>query len=164
MDIFEYAMKMEQDGKAFYEEQAAKTDLAELKNILLELAADEQKHYNIFRAMKEGRAAQFEEAKKTRIVTSVKNVFEDLKSRNQDFTFPGDIIAAWEEAREIEKKSEDFYREKAGEVDAQEQKHILNRIADEEHKHWQTIENVIQFLNRPQAWLEDAEWNHLEDY
>lgn len=164
MDIFEYAMKMEQDGKAFYEEQATKTELAELKNILLELAADEQKHYNIFKAMKEGKKTEYEEGKKTKIVTSVKNVFEDLKSRNQDFAFPGDIVAAWEEAREIEKKSEDFYREKAGEVGAQEQKHILNRIADEEHKHWQTIENVIQFLNRPQSWLEDAEWNHMEDY
>ena len=70
----------------------------------------------------------------------------------------------WEQAREVEKKSEDFYRAKAGEVDDKNQAHILNRIADEEHKHWVTIENVIKFLDRPRHWLEDAEWNNLEDY
>ena len=70
----------------------------------------------------------------------------------------------WEEAREVEKKAEEFYREKGDEVGDEKQKRILNRIADEEHRHWITMENVIQFLDRPQQWLEDAEWSNLEDY
>ncbi|RME30133.1 MAG: rubrerythrin, partial [Candidatus Zixiibacteriota bacterium] len=59
--------------------------------------------------------------------------------------------------------AEDFYREKAGEVDNDTQKDILLRIADEEHRHWVTMQNVIQFLDRPKHWLEDAEWGHLDD-
>ena len=163
MEVFEFAMKMEQDGKAFYEAQAEKVELQELRNILLELAADEQKHYNIFKAMRDGKTAEFDEAKQTKIFSSVKNVFETLKSEGKDFSFAGDVSQAWEEAREIEKKSEAFYRQKAGELDDEGQKRILNRIADEEQRHWRSIENVIQFLNKPQTWLEDAEWNNLED-
>jgi rubrerythrin len=164
MNIFEYAMQMELDGKAFYEENAARIGNPELKKILEELAADEQKHYNIFKAMRDGKSVQYAESDNTTILASVKNVFETLKAENQDFSFPPDARNIWIEAREIEKKSETFYREKAGEVDSDEKKHLLNKIADEEHKHWVTLENVIQFLDRPKTWLEDAEWHHLEDY
>ena len=26
------------------------------------------------------------------------------------------------------------------------------------------LEGIIEFVSRPQTWLENAEWNHLEDY
>jgi rubrerythrin len=43
-------------------------------------------------------------------------------------------------------------------------KKVWRRIADEEQRHWITMENVIHFLDRPNHWLEDAEWTHLEEY
>ena len=164
MDIFEFAMKMEMDGRNFYLEHAAKIPSPELKRILEELADDERKHYGIFKSLKEGLPAAYQEAGQTKILSSIKNVFETLKAENKELSFPPDAQKIWEEAREIEKRSEDFYREKANEVTSTEQKQILNHIAEEEHKHWVTIESVIKFLDRPHHWLEDAEWNNLEDY
>ncbi|UCD64652.1 MAG: ferritin family protein [Candidatus Zixiibacteriota bacterium] len=164
MNIFEFAMKMELDGKQFYEESATKVDSPELKRILMELAGDEQKHYTIFRALRDGMPVEYEEARKTRILSEVKNVFETLKAQNRDFSFSGDVKEIWVKAQKIEKDSETFYREKANEMTDDKQKNILTRIADEEHKHWVTMENVISFLDRPKHWLEDAEWSHLEDY
>ena len=157
MNIFEFAMKMELDGKQYYEESAAKIDSPELKRILLELADDEEKHYTIFRALRDGVPVQYEEAKKTKIFSEIKNVFENLKSQGKDFTFPDDAKEIWLKAQKVEKDSEDFYREKAGEVTDEQQKTILNSIADEEHKHWVTMENVVRFLDRPNNWLEGAE-------
>ena len=164
MNIFEFAMKMELDGKQFYEESAAKVDSPELKRILLELAGDEEKHYTIFRALRDGVPVQYEEAKKTKIFSEIKNIFEDLKSQGKNFTFADDAKEIWIKAQVLEKDAETFYREKAGEVTEEHQKNILNKIADEEHKHWVTMENVVRFLDRPNHWLEDAEWNNLEDY
>ena len=164
MNIFEFAMKMEQDGKQYYEEHAAKTDSPELKRILLELAGDEEKHYTIFRALRDGVPVEYEEAKKTRILTEIKNIFEEMKTKGKDFAFPDDAKEVWLKAQQIEKDSEAFYREKANEVGDEKQKTILNKIADEEHKHWVTMESVVNFLDRPNHWLEDAEWNNLEDY
>lgn len=164
MDIFAFAMKMEMDGRMFYIEHANKASQPELKKVLLELADDEQKHYNIFKALHEGLPAEYRDAEKTHILTTVKNVFEQLREKQQKFAFPPDAKKLWEEAREVEKKSEAFYREKAKEVPSAHQRDILNKIADEEHRHWVTMENIIQFLDRPNHWLEDAEWVNLEEY
>jgi len=163
MDVFEFAMQMETDGKAMYEEHAAKVEIPELKQILLELAADEQKHYNLFKAMSEGKTVDYDEGSKTNIVASVKNVFQQLKEQDKDFTFGSDAREVWDKARDIEKKSEAFYRSKMEEVETDAQKNVLKRIADEELRHWQMIEHVIQFLDRPKSWLEDAEWNKSEE-
>jgi rubrerythrin len=163
MNPFEHAMKMEQDGRAFYLEHVENTHNLALKRILQELADDELKHYNLFKAMRDREKAEYRETEKTAIVRTVKNVFEELRAQKQNFAFPDEATKVWEKAREIEKKSEAFYREKADEMADANQKRIWNRIADEEHRHWNTIEHVIQFLNRPKQWLEDAEWNSLEE-
>ena len=164
MNVFEYAMKMETDGRNFYLEHAEKVDTPALKQILKQLADDELKHYNIFKAMAAGHNAEYKEGEKTTILGTVKNVFENLRSEGKEFSFAEEAKQIWQEAQEVEKKSEEFYREKAKELDDEKQKVVLNRIADEEHQHWITMQNVIQFLDRPKHWLEDAEWSNLEPY
>ncbi len=163
MSIFEYAMKMEQDGRSFYLEHAAKAPAPELKRILLELADDEQRHFNLFKALHDGASAEYKETEKTTILATVKNVFETMKSGDKPYQFSPDARVIWEEAREIEKKAERFYRAKAVEVTSANERNILIRIADEEHRHWVTMEQVIQFLDRPKRWLDDAEWSNLEE-
>ena len=165
MSVFEFAMQMEQDGKAFYEKMAENAANASVKKILLQLAQDELKHYMIFKKFSEGDFSGLEELKAsgTKVMENAKNVFQQI-SADQDFDFPGDVRSTWKEAQEVEKKSEDFYRLKADEEANEEIKKTLNIIADEEHKHWALIEHVLQFLDRPKQWLEDAEWNNLDQY
>lgn len=163
MNVYEYAMQMELDGKAFYEEHAAKIGEPGLKKILLELANDEDKHYNIFKAMRDGKGAKYEEAEKTTIFESVKNLFVQLSEENKDYTFPGNARDIWVEAREVEKKTEAFYREKADELESEEQKAIFHRIADEEHRHWVTMQNIISFIDHPKHYIEDAEWSNIDE-
>ena len=164
MNIFEYAMKMESDGREYYLANADKTSVPALKKIWIDLADDELKHYNIFKAMRDGLTPEYKEAEKTHILKTVKNVFEELKTKDEEYSFDDEVKKAWEHARDIEKEAEDFYRDKANELDSDAQKELLNRIADEEHRHWVTMNNVLQFLDRPKHWLEDAEWSNLEDY
>jgi rubrerythrin len=164
MNVFEYAMKMETDGRNFYLEHAEKVNIPQLKKVLLQLADDELKHFNIFKAMAEGHNASYKEGEKTTILATVKNVFEEMKQEGKEFDFAEEAKQIWQEAFDVEKKAEAFYREKANELEDEGQKLILNRIADEEHRHWITMQNVIQFLDRPNHWLEDAEWGNLEDY
>jgi hypothetical protein len=37
-------------------------------------------------------------------------------------------------------------------------------IAEEEKRHEFLLEHVLQFIARPQTWLENAEFNHLDQY
>ncbi len=52
MDIYEFAMQMELDGRNFYLELAGKAKEQGLQSIMEMLAADEMKHYNILQDMK----------------------------------------------------------------------------------------------------------------
>jgi rubrerythrin len=164
MEIFEFAMKMEKDGEAYYEKMAKMTDNAVLKNILVDLAQDEVKHYNIFKRFKEGDLSSTVDLKgsASKVMDRAKNVFEQLAAKKTNFSFGNDVVAAWKEAQKIEKKSEDFYREKAADESNDKVKKTFLLIADEEHKHWTLIEHVLQFLNHPRQWIDDAEWNNLE--
>jgi rubrerythrin len=163
MDIFEYAMQMEVDGRNFYNEHAAKATQPELKRILLEMADDELKHYNLFKALKDGQAAEYKEETKTKILATLKNVFQEIQSSNKDFSFGNDAKKIWEQARDVERKAEIFYREQATVVDKPNQKAALNKIADEEHRHWVTLQHVIEFIDQPSRFIADAEWSNLED-
>ena len=161
MNVFEFAMQMEQDGKAFYEKMAESAENAAVKNILLELAADEEKHYRIFRKFRDGDVSALKELQETGTVVleKAKNVFSGLAAEGNDFS--SDVKSAWKQAQDVEKKSEDFYREKAAEADSDEAKTALNLIANEEAKHWNLIEHVLQYLDHPKNYIEDAEWNNL---
>ncbi|HZV82039.1 MAG TPA: ferritin family protein, partial [Geobacteraceae bacterium] len=52
MNVFDFAMKMEADGKALYEKLAAETGVSELKRIFTLLAAAEDEHCKAIGAMK----------------------------------------------------------------------------------------------------------------
>ncbi len=164
MNIFEFAMKMEEDGHAYYLEHAEKVENPSLKRVLNEMANDEHKHYKIFKAMRNQETAEYMDDNKTTIIDTVKTIFDELKEKNKDYAAESDFRKVWEVALETEKKAEKFYREKIDEVDDENNKRILKKIADEEHNHWVAIENVIQFLDKPERWLEDAEWSDLETY
>jgi len=164
-DVFDFAMKMERDGKAYYEKLASQTTIPALKKILEGLAADEQRHYNIFSKLKEEHASDLGALSKkgTMIIGTTKNVFERLARKPAAIDSTKEAIEVWKHAQEIEKKSEDFYRQKAGEVKYPQGREILNKIAEEEHQHWVVLESVMQFLKRPKTWLEDAEWSNLRE-
>jgi rubrerythrin len=165
-EIFDFAMQMEQDGKAYYEKEAAKTNIPALKKILMGLAEDEIRHYNIFKRLKEKHSADLGQLseKTTAIMKTTRNIFEEMAKKDSNVDTRAEAIEVWTHAQEIEKKSEDFYRAKAKEVADPQAKEILIKIAAEEAMHWAVIESVRQFLERPKTWLEDAEWSNLEDY
>lgn len=164
MNIFEHAMQMELDGKKYYEEHAEKAELPQLKQILMELASDETKHYELFKAMRDNVPSEFENASETKILSKVVNIFDAIKEENKEHSFGEDMLNIWEHARKVEKEAEDFYRRAADDVGDDKKAALLLQIADEEHRHWKSIDNVIAFLKRPTQWLENAEWRNLEDY
>ena len=48
---------------------------------------------------------------------------------------------------------------------SEEQKQLWLAIAAEEKRHEHILENVIEFVTKPESWAENAEFSHLEkDY
>jgi rubrerythrin len=159
MNILEYAMKMEKDGEEFYQELAQNTNNPGLKQIFTMLADDEVKHYKVIEGMRKMLDPKMPE---TKVLTNAKNIFSEMNP--DDMSDETGQIELYKKAQDLETKSRELYEEKAKETDDPQEKDLLLKIADEEKRHYYLLENMIQFVNRPQHWLEDAEFNHLEDY
>jgi rubrerythrin len=159
-NIFEYAMQMEKDGEDYYRQLAQKINNNGMKTILTMLADEEVKHYNAIEKIKKQNTQIAESA----ILTDAKNVFVQIKESGESFDFDINEAELYKRARDIEKKSRDFYAEKAGKVTEEYQKKLFLKLADEEQKHYVLLENIIEFVSRPEQWLENAEFFHLEEY
>jgi rubrerythrin len=160
MNIFEFAMKMETDGELYYREMAAKTENTGLRNILLMLAEEEVRHFKI---LKKNQSAQSDLVQSV-ILTDAKNVFQEMKDSRDDLQLDSGQLGLYQEALKIEKTSRDFYHDKADETSRSFQKELFLILAAEEDKHVHLLEHIIEFINRPAAWLENAEFYHLEEY
>ncbi len=160
MDIYEYAMKMEEDGRQFYLELAEKSADSGIKSILKMLADDEKKHYETIEKIRDKEYAMPE----TPILNDAKNVFEKMGSGSMDQDFTDSEVELYKKALEIEEESVNFYQEKSEQMEHPGQREVMARLADEEKRHYHLINNMIEFMQRPHTWLEDAEWNHLDQY
>ena len=161
MNVFEFAMQMVKDGEAYYRDLASRCQQEGVQKILLMLADDEVGHYNTLKILKEGTNTRISS---TQVLREAKNLFQEIKNAENELNFEFSEIELYQKAIEIEKKSEAFYREKANEVEQQEIKEILLSIAEDEKKHWFLLKNTTEFLSRPKTWIENAEFNHLDDY
>jgi len=161
MNIFEFGMQMEKDGEHFYRDLAGKCKIEGLRFILNLLADNEVDHYNVLKGLNENASPQLTGYT---VLKDAKNVFSEMKEKNESLDMEGTEVELYTKAVEIEQKSEAFYREKAEEVESGEVKAILLKIAEEERRHAFFMANMVTFLSRPQNWIENAEFNHLDDY
>jgi rubrerythrin len=166
MGIYEFALQMEKDGERYYRELMKESTSAGLKRIFELLADEEVKHYALIEQLHlKNHTPQLEE--NGQILKNVKNIFIEMKNSKDDWHFDATkAIAAYKKAAEIEEKSKRFYLEKAAEVSDEEARRLLNQLAKEEEKHMHIMENLVEFVSRPEPgnWLENAEWHHLDEY
>lgn len=162
MNVFEFAMKMEEDGKEYYENLANQTPLPGLKTIFSELAQDEQKHYEIFQQLKKGDSVS--EMQGSTALEGAKNVFESLPKSGIALKGMESGTAAYDHAMQMEAESFKFYERAAREEKDQETKALLMRIADEERKHYNILENIFNFVNAPNQTLDWAEFSNLGEF
>lgn len=161
MDMYEYAMQMEKDGENYYRELAEKVDNKGLAYIFTRLAEAEVVHYQIFLKMKKNEKVSVAD---TPILTNVKNIFIKMREEKEIAGIQTSQIELYKKAQEIEKKSQEFYSEKAHEVKDPSQKEAFLKIAEEEKKHFFILENIIVFVSRAENWLENAEWYRFDEY
>lgn len=161
MDIFAFGMQMEKDGQAYFEEQAGITGDRHIARILTYLAEEEEKHYDILKKFRDGS----KEVPKSRLLSDVKNVFQEMKEKNEPFVGVKDtIIDVLRKGMGLEDKSIDFYKTRAEEMDDPDQKDLFMLLKKHEERHYALLDSMIEFYERPFQWLEQAEFSHQDDY
>jgi len=160
MDVYDYAMQMEKDGENLYREAAGRASHVGIGAIMTMLADAEVAHYDLFKKMKEQKGGRLPEAG---ILKDVKNIFVRMKEAGGLQAAGVSEVELYKKAQDIEKKSENFYRDSASKAGEAERESFI-QVADEEKKHYFVLEQIIDFVSRPQQWLENAEWYHLDEY
>jgi len=161
MDIYQFAINFERENREYYEKCAEKTEDKAIKSVFLELSSEEAKHERIVKELRDNNEIEDLEFD---IIPKVNEVFSQIKEGMPDKVMPTEQVDIYDKALNMEEKSKDFYSEKAEEVEDKKAKEILLRLSKEEKKHEDIIRSIIELVNRPNTWLEDAEWYHLEDY
>ena len=161
MDIFSFAMEKEKYAEYYYRDLAERTGSAGLKKILTMLAEEEAKHYRLVEQMKGQTPAELAQ---TDVLASATEVFEKMHAASDSFEFDISEADLYRKACTIEKESKKYYLQKADEVADPAQQDIFKRLAREEDKHLLLVERIGDFVAKPEAFLEDAEMYHFDDY
>ncbi|MEE8577662.1 MAG: ferritin family protein [candidate division Zixibacteria bacterium] len=155
MDIIEFALQMELDGRAFYTKGAETTSQPALKEIFTTLAAEEDRHYKFFKEMADGntkKAGSLLGSTAYEAMKHSKNLFEQMADLGIESLSGDDEIELWNEALKMEEQAEQLYRDEAtGEGDPARKK-LLHSIADEEKSHIYLIDNILTFLKDPDGY------------
>ncbi|MFP4016117.1 MAG: ferritin-like domain-containing protein [Halanaerobiales bacterium] len=161
MDIYEFAMNFERENKDYYLERSQNTDNKHLKYLFEKLAAEESRHEKIVEELK---AEKQVESIESDIVSSARETFQNMAEDLPETILPTEEVHIYKQAVELEKKSKDFYLSKAEETNLKHVEKVFRELAREEAKHQMIMENIAEMVDRPNTWLDDAEWYHMEEY
>ncbi len=154
-EVFEMGMDVEKNGEAYYRKAAEKVDDPAVKELMIFLADEEQKHFQIFRKLRESLPAKATttvtqdpedqealyldalvksrlfntEKEAERIASSVKGELEALKTA---LTFEKDTILFFMHMKDMTRK--DLGRDK------------IDMLIEEEHRHVVKISGIIKTL------------------
>ena len=162
MDILDQAMALEQDGERLYRSFAKDSSDEGAAYIFSRLADQEKSHYNTFKKIKE-RTPLSEETKVE--LKSVRDIFEGWRVDGARLNVRPSQVDLYRKALDVEEKSIRLYEENAKTADDEKARSAFLLIAGEERRHLQLIENIIEFVTKPDIWAENAEFGYRgEDY
>lgn len=160
MSLYDVALQMENDSRAFYLKQAEAATNDGLKQIFFKMADDEKRHYEYVRSLGFANEAFVE----TDVLVDVKNVFYKLLEDKVTFEMDLSTIEAYEFARNMEIESAEYYKKMQGETEDPKALDLLKMLEREERKHILTLEDIILYMKKPETWVEDAEFTIREEY
>jgi rubrerythrin len=161
MNVFDFAMDMETQGKATYEKLAASTEVPGLQTIFIGLAADEQRHYDILKAVRDGQEWSIPESQ---MLDKARSVFSDLlPDKERVLGQLHEDLDAYRLGLKIEADSVKLYEDMAKQEQDPETVRLYLRLANEEKKHFNIMENICDFVMKPKYFLEWREFSNLHE-
>ena len=161
VDAFKQAIKMEQDGKSFYEQSAGKAENRMTQRVFQDLAKAEDKHIvkltQIYQSLKDkgqwpdiGLKRDATETIPNIFSAALANIDETVKTSTSD-------IAALKMAADLENEGIKYYHAQSDETEDPFQKKFFMLLAKEESEHFITLLDSIEYLEDPQGYFSQLE-------
>ena len=158
------AIHFEEDAERYYTEQARRFAGEPIEPMLLQLARVEKRHAELIRQRAEDADADIDLARETETLYSRA---EDMHSTVRPVP---DQLEVYMRAAELEQKSIDLYERLLAEAkaDAEEDKladtQLLEWLIEQEVKHRDLFENLVELLQKGKEHVEDAEFANPPEY
>ncbi len=98
------------------------------------------------------------------IFESVQNLLQQIQTEKNIFSCDMDQVKLYRETRDLVLRKIELYQEAQGEIKTSTQKALLESLVKQETKQAFVLNNIIEMVERPNQWLEDAEFSHLDEY
>jgi rubrerythrin len=161
MNVFDFAMRMEEENREHYEKLALAAGTKELKTIFTLLADSEREHHEHLTILKAG----------TDPVLAQSVALERVKDRIHELVSdlaPSDFMRSdddgYRHAIKQEELSIGLYERLAAQEPNGTAAGLLRRIAEEERHHLETMENIYDFVESPHTYLAWGEFSNLREY
>lgn len=161
MNIFDCAIKMEEEAHTYYKQLAANAALPELKSLFKMLAESEQEHHDALLAMKES---------KENMIAGFKDLpgaachFKPLLAQQNLKDEPLEETDAYLKIIKEEEEGIQFYVDLAAQTENENARTVMLMIAEEERKHLSIVKNIYSFVESPKTFLASAEFSNLKEY
>ena len=163
IQILEYALEREIETQKFYLDNLARSTNPGTQDVLKSLAADEERHAQIVSqliesAKSDGSIPDIARPGKESLKDMLKRIFPHVTL--QDSTFTAESASVQEtlkKALENETDSFNTYSKAAEDSEETELKDLYTYLAEEENKHYNAIDNLLNYLDDPGKWLYEEE-------
>ncbi len=160
MDVFQFAMQKEKDAEQFYRDLAANSRTDGIRHIFNMLADAEVRHYNVVKDMQD----HTPDVPPSNIMEdALKDMREARKSMDLDKVSEDHQLDAYLKARQLEEESIKLYSEQAEKAEDEASQRIFRQLTNQEKMHYVLLDNMAEFVSKPEEWLEDAEFTHILD-
>lgn len=162
MKFFDMALDLENRIIEVYRELARRCVAHEgIRNILLMLIQDQERHVRRLTALQGRESSILEDSP---VFREARKLFESMQSRRETFSCDLDQVKMYRQALDLLEKKQRLYLDAAETSTSAANRDFLVKISGEEEKQALVLQNIIAMVERPDQWIEDAEFNHLDEY
>ena len=160
MDFFDIAKNMEAEAVKTYSRLSKEAPLEQLRGVFNVLADEEQGHFDLFAGLQ----------RRSVEVPADEDILKRSKALlskwDREFRAPdlSNLKNAYEKGMKTEHEAVAFYSKERELLKDENQKRVMDVIIHQEKRHIVLFENLMDFVRQPRQWLENAEFNHLEEY
>jgi len=154
------ALKTEKDGSAFYAQATGRTAHKLARAAFELLSREEIRHVGLIEALAarlsgRGGPVVADSPTKASLAKGIKTIYQS--AMEESGTGDLDPAKAYEKAIELEKKISALYFEYARESESAEARTLFNVLYREEQDHLSLLEDMLNYLTKPDQWFIDRD-------
>jgi len=161
MNILEYAIKMEEDGRDYYNNHALKTNNEALKTVCKMLSRDEMIHVKILKKKLDNIEYQLDELEDLDGIENVFNSLKDEKLEKDNLT----QLEFYRESVKMEEESISLYKDLIKIAKDEKEEKLFTYLIEQEEHHKKVLEEIERLIFNAGNWVESPEFGlRREEY